>query len=68
MVLFLNMLGTAAIASFVIWVRNNHDWKMSSKVIRQYIVSLGECVAEPLIRRLLDNASQLRRPITYVVI
>ena len=65
MVLFFNMLDTAAIVSFVIWMCSNPDWNKLSKAIRrrQVIVSLGECLAEPLIRRRLDNAAQLRRPI-----
>jgi len=64
MVLYFNMLDTAAIASFVIWMCNNPDWNKSSKAIRrrQFIASLGESLAEPLIRRRLDNAALLRRP------
>jgi hypothetical protein len=65
MVLFLNMLDTAAIASFAIWMCNNPDWNKSSKAIRrrQFIVNLGESLYERLIKRRLDNAAQLRRPI-----
>ena len=64
-VLYFNMLDTAAIASFVIWMCNNSDLNKSSKAIyrRQFILRLGESLAKPLIRRRLDNASQLRRPI-----
>src|SRR6218665_3869168 len=49
-VLFFNMLDMAAIASFVIWMCSNPDWNKLSKAIRrrQVIVSLGECLAEPL--------------------
>lgn len=65
MILFFYMLDTAAIASFVIWMCNNPDWNMSSKAIRrrQFIVNLGESLVEPLIRRRLENATLLRRPI-----
>ena len=65
MVLFFNILDTAAIASFVIWMCNNPDWNKSSKAIRrrQFIVSLGESLVVPLIRRRVDNPAQLRRPI-----
>src|SRR6218665_540328 len=50
MVLFIHVFDTAAIASFVIWMYNNPDWKKSSKAIRcrQFIVSLRESLAEPL--------------------
>src|SRR6218665_341805 len=65
-VLFFNMLDTAVIASFVISMCNNPK---SSKAIRrrQFIVSLGECLAEPLLRRRLHNASQLRSPIMSAI-
>ena len=65
MVLFFDMLDTAAIASFVIWMCNNPDWNKSSKAIRrrQFIISLGESLAEPLIRRRLDKPALLRGPI-----
>src|SRR6218665_905809 len=68
-VLLISMLDTAAIASFVIWMCNNPDWKKSSKATRrcQFIVSLGECLAEPLFRRLLDSTFKLRRPITDAI-
>ena len=50
-VLFINMLDTTGIVSFVIWMCKNPDWNKSSKAIRprQFILSLGECFAEPLI-------------------
>jgi len=43
-VLLFNMLDTAAIASFVIWICNNPGWNKSSKAIRrpQFIMSLRE--------------------------
>ena len=46
MVLFFNMLDTAAIAIFVIWMCSNPDWNKLSKAIRrrQFIVSLRECM------------------------
>ena len=65
MVLFYNILDTAGIASFVIWMCNNPEWNKSSKAIRrrQFLVSLGESLVEPLIRRRLNNPAHLRRPI-----
>lgn len=64
MVLFFNMLDTAAIASFVIWMCNNPDWNKSSKAIRrrQFIISLGESLVKPLIRKHLYNSVRLRKP------
>jgi len=44
---------------------DNSYWNKSSKAIRrrQFIVNLGESLAEPLIIRRLENGAQLRRPI-----
>ncbi|ESO08632.1 hypothetical protein HELRODRAFT_169511 [Helobdella robusta] len=44
---------------------NNTDWNKSSKAIRrrQFIISLGESLVEPLIRKHLDNSVRLRKPI-----
>ncbi|ESO01052.1 hypothetical protein HELRODRAFT_175079 [Helobdella robusta] len=44
---------------------NNPDWNKSSKAIRrrQFIISLGESLVEPLIRKHLDNSVRLRKSI-----
>jgi hypothetical protein len=70
MILFFNMLDTAAIANFVIWMCDNPGWNTASKQIRhrQFIGNhRGVSCIKPLIGRCLDNAASLRRPIRVAI-
>jgi len=61
MVPFFNMVDIAALASFIVWLRNEPDWRKESKCARRrhFLVELGEQLAKPLISRRLGMPSNL---------